>query len=174
MSTKTKPVINLDELEATTISDMRPGGSEQYIGAAMAEIATHIGAQRLGYNLTIVPPGKRAFPAHNHYANEEMFFIIEGIGELRYGSDHHPLRQGDVIACPPGDSTVAHQIINTSDNQTLRYLAVSTMQTPDLVEYPDSGKTAAAHYYDQDETGCQKAVRILNRTKDNLDYWEGE
>ena len=41
----------------------------------------------LHYNLTAVPPGKRAFPFHNHRVNEEMFFILEGTGEVRIGCD---------------------------------------------------------------------------------------
>ena len=49
----------------------------------MAPVGPRIGAQLLGYNITAVPPGKRAFPLHNHHVNEEMFFILSGSGELR-------------------------------------------------------------------------------------------
>src|SRR3954449_7072410 len=38
-------------------------------------IAPNLGAKKLGYNLTAVPPGKRAYPFHSHRAREEMFFI---------------------------------------------------------------------------------------------------
>lgn len=31
-----------------------------------------------------------------------MFFILEGTGELRFGSERHPIRALDVIACPTG------------------------------------------------------------------------
>ncbi len=169
-----KPILNIEDTKAVLISDYKPGAPEKYQGAMMAEIAEVIGAVRLGYNMTIVPPGKTAFPAHNHYGNEEMFFIIEGEGQVRIGKETFPIRAGDVIACPAGGPETAHQIINSSATLTLRYLAVSTMQTPDLVQYPDSGRTGAAHYHDNSADGSAKAIRILNREQDNLGYWDGE
>jgi uncharacterized cupin superfamily protein len=167
-------IINIDQLEAKLISERLPNPPEKYQGAAIAPISGLIGAERLGYNLTIVPPGKCAFPAHNHYGNEEMFFILEGEGQLRIGNTYSPLRTGDFIACPPGGPETAHQIINTSEAMTLRYLAVSTMQSPDLFYYPDSGKTGASHLLGRDQNGNPNAIRIRNRTENNLDYWDGE
>jgi uncharacterized cupin superfamily protein len=102
-----------------------------------------------------------------------MFFVLEGSGELRIGDERHPIRAGDVIACPAGGPETAHQIRNTGTTE-LKYLAVSTMQTPDLVQYPDSGKTGAAHFMDRDAEGFPRAIRVLGREKDNLDYWDGE
>jgi hypothetical protein len=43
----------------------------------------HIGAQKLGYNLTVLRPGKVQCPFHNHHGEEEMFFILDGSSELR-------------------------------------------------------------------------------------------
>lgn len=168
------PIINLDALTPHLITTPPDTSPEKYQGAMVAPIAAHIGAQKLGYNLTIVPPGKAAFPAHNHYGNEEMFLILEGEGELRLGSRFFPLRQGDVIACPVGGPETAHQIRNTSKTQTLRYLAVSTMIFPDMYHYPDSGKTGASHFLGFDEQGERRMVRLRNREQDNLGYWEGE
>ena len=170
----THPILNIDQVEFTELAANRPGAPEKYRGALLGPIAPRIGAERLGYNLTVVPPGKCAFPFHNHYGNEEMFLILEGEGELRYGEQRFPLRAGDVIACPVGGPETAHQISNTSASANLRYLAVSTMQTPDLAQYPDSGKTGAAHYYGREANGFPKAVRVLNRSEDNLSYWDGE
>lgn len=164
-----KPIINLDQLQPRLITQPPDESPEKYRGAEMAEIAEHIGAQRLGYNMTIVPPGKTAFPFHNHYGNEEMFFILEGEGEVRIGENRYPIRSGDFIACPVGDKQTAHQIINTSGSQVMKYVGVSTMQTPDLVQYPDSGKTGAAHFL-ADNT----AIRIRNFEENNAGYWEGE
>lgn len=166
-----KRIINLDELEPGLISARVPGAPPLYDGAAVAPIAPLVGAHRLGYNLTVVPPGKAAYPFHSHYGNEEMFFILEGRGELRYGDEHHPLRAGDIVACPPGGPEAAHQIRNTSPDAVLRYLAVSTTQSPDMFHYPDSGKTGASHY---PESGDDGVVRLRNRIDHNLDYWDGE
>ncbi|MGH8630647.1 MAG: cupin domain-containing protein, partial [Burkholderiales bacterium] len=47
--------------------------------------------------LRFEPPGKRAFPFHSDHANEEMFFILEGGGTLRYGHEEQRLRKGDVV-----------------------------------------------------------------------------
>jgi len=169
----THPIVNLDALQARPIAALKANAPERYHGATIAPISPLVGAQRLGYNLTVVPPGKCAFPAHSHYGNEEMFFVLEGNGEVRIGDQHHPVRAGDVIACPPGGPETAHQIRNTGTGD-LRYLAVSTAQTPDFVHYPDSGKTGASHFLGRDENGFPRAVRLLGREKDNLDYWDGE
>lgn len=74
----------------------------------------------------VVPPGKFQCPFHNHHGEEEMFLIIEGEGELRFGDRRYPIRKHDVIACPPGGPEVAHQIINTGTT-AMRYLALSTL-----------------------------------------------
>lgn len=169
-----KPVINLDALVPRLIADWAPNPPEKYRGAAIAPISPLIGGQKLGYNLTVVPPGKAAYPFHNHHGNEELFFILEGTGLLRFGNETWPLRAGDVIACPAGGQEKAHQIFNDSDTGTLRYLAISTQQSPDLFEYPDSGKVGAAHYLGRDAKGLPQALRLRNRTSDNLDYWDGE
>ncbi len=68
-----------------------------------------------------------------------MFLILEGEGALRFGNREYGIKQHDVIACPPGGQEVAHQIINTSDND-IKYLCVSTNEPVDVCEYPDSQK----------------------------------
>ena len=69
---------------------------------AYGPVGQAIGAQKLGSRLVVVPPGKRAWQFHLHHANEEMFVILTGTGTLRYGEDRFPLREGDVVAAPPG------------------------------------------------------------------------
>ena len=126
-----KPIINISdiELQPRLSRFKRPRAPEaaELFELRMGQISSRVGAQKLGYNLTAVPPGKRAFPLHNHRINEEMFFILEGSGEVRIGAERHPIRQGDIIACPTGGPETAHQIANTGDTD-LKYLAVSTMQ----------------------------------------------
>src|ERR1700722_3084309 len=138
-----RPILNIADLEYRPWGhgvDM-PGAQnagEQY-QAKLGAIASKLGAQKLGYNLTILPAGKRAFPFHSHRVNEEMFFVVEGEGEIRFGKKRYPIKRGDVIACPPGGPEVARQIINTS-KADLKYLAVSTRLSPEICEYPDSQK----------------------------------
>ena len=169
-----KHVLNLDQVQI----EERPaffqptGDATQRFESRMGAISARIGAGRLGYNVTAVPPGKRAFPMHNHHANEEMFFILSGSGELRMGEERCTLRAGDFIACPPGGKELAHQILNTGTEE-LRYLAVSTMVYPEVVEYPDSGKVAMISRQPQAD-GTQRLLRHIGRETTSLDYWEGE
>jgi uncharacterized cupin superfamily protein len=169
-----KCVLNLDEVQ---VDDRPPmfqptGEAAQRFGARMGQVGTRIGARLLGYNVTVVSPGKRAFPLHNHHVNEEMFFILSGSGELRIGDERFTLRAGDFIANPPGGPETAHQIINTG-TEDLRYLAVSTMLTPEIVEYPDSGKFGVLLREKQPD-GTQRVLRHIDREGSGLDYWEGE
>jgi uncharacterized cupin superfamily protein len=127
-----KPIINLDELV------MESHASGAFAGS-FGGISEHIGAARLGYNLTVCPPGKSVCAFHNHHAVEEMFFILSGTGTLRFGANEYPLRKHDVIACPPGGRDVAHQITNTGAVD-LVYLALSNSEIADACEYPDSDK----------------------------------
>ena len=98
------PIVNIAdvELQPRPPAFAASGDAAQRFDARMGMVGTRIGARLLGYNITAVPPGKRAFPLHNHMVNEEMFFVLEGNGELRLGDATHPVRAGDIIALPAG------------------------------------------------------------------------
>jgi uncharacterized cupin superfamily protein len=102
-----------------------------------------------------------------------MFFILAGTGELRLGDTRHPVRTGDIVACPSGGPDSAHQIINTGAVE-LRYLAVSTQLSPEICEYPDSGKYGATADTDAAIDGKPVMFRTLGRAGESLDYWDGE
>ena len=174
-ATNAKPLVNIDEVELQP----RPpqfaakGDAAERFDARMGMVAPLIGARLLGYNITAVPPGKRAFPAHNHRINEEMFFILEGRGELRVGAQSWPVRAGDVIACPPGGPETAHQLINTGDAE-LKYLAVSTKLSPEICEYPDSGKFGVLAEYPPGPDGKPQGFRYVGKPELAVGYWEDE
>jgi mannose-6-phosphate isomerase-like protein (cupin superfamily) len=71
--------------------------------------------------VVVLEPGE-APPLHKHDDTEQVFYILEGEGVLRIGSEkqEHAVRPADVIRIPP---TVLHSIQCTS-KQPLRYLAV--------------------------------------------------
>lgn len=167
----TSPVLNLADVGLIDLAERaRQRGSEMptdRFGGRIGAIAPTIGARKLGYNLTVVDPGKAAFPKHSHRVNEEMFFILEGQGELRLGDAMHPVRAGDVIACPAGGADTAHQLFNTGEGE-LKYLAVSTMEYPEVCEYPDSGKYMVRTGFAPDD------FHAIGRSADSLDYWDGE
>ena len=164
----TKPVVNIDDLHLVEF------GHGTSFGCKLGRAGPIIGARKLGCMLTIVESGKRAFPFHAHHVTEEMFVVLEGEGEYRFGDGRYPIRQGDILAAPSGGPETAHQIINTG-SATLRYLSISTMADPEVVEYPDSGKFAVMSQLD--ETGMPHNARLalIGRREDNaLDYWDGE
>ncbi|HUB91254.1 MAG TPA: cupin domain-containing protein [Dyella sp.] len=170
-----KRILNIAdvELEPRPPAFAAHGDAAQRFYARMGRVSMQLGAQKLGYNITAVPPGKRAFPLHNHRVNEEMFFILQGEGEIRVGAERHPIRQGDIIACPPGGPESAHQIINTGSVE-MRYLAVSSKLTPEICEYPDSNKYGILGEFEPDAEGKPQMIRIVMRQGDTTDYWEGE
>ncbi len=158
----TKPIINLDDV---TFDDIEANG---LYTSSRALFSAGIGAKKLGYNLTVLPPGKAQCPFHCHHGEEEMFLVIEGEGELRFGEKRYPIRKHDVIACPTGGPDVAHQIINTGTT-TLRYLAVSTLADLDTCEYPDSQKMLVVTGQ-RGEPGLRKIFRAEN----TVDYYDRE
>ena len=166
---KSKQIINLEDIE---FHEWTHG--DRFAGR-MGEIGEAVGASKLGYNLTVVPAGKRAFPMHCHHANEEMFFVLEGEGEIRIGDERYPIRPGDVINCPTGGPETAHQIINTMDEGELKYLAVSTSLYPEICQYPDTGKKLVRHYWASGDGEEEESLRIIIRDGEGrADYWEDE
>jgi uncharacterized cupin superfamily protein len=170
---KKPPILNIEDVELRESPVPIPEAlKKKFGGARLGRISPAIGAEKLGYNVTVVPPGRRAFPLHCHRVNEEMFFILEGSGEVRIGPDTYPVRKGDVIACPPGGPDTAHQIINTG-NVELRYLAVSTKLSPEIAEYPESGKFGILAEL-PDQNGKPRFFRYLGRAEASLGYYDGE
>lgn len=163
-----KPIININDLQFTR--EIRHG---EKFEANMAPVGVHIGAKKLSLNVTVVPPGKRAFPFHNHLVNEEFFYILEGTGLLRFGEETYPIRAGDFVSCPPGGKEVAHQFINEGE-VPLKYIALSTTLETDVFQYPDSGKfgLAANRQPGQSVSESQFGGFYLEDAKQ--DYWHGE
>jgi uncharacterized cupin superfamily protein len=135
--------------------------------ASRAFLGATLGLTKLGVNVTAVQPGKTAYPFHSHRANDELFLVLAGRGELRLGAARHPVKEGDLIGCPAGDASTAHQLINTGDSE-LRYLAVSSELDPEVCEYPDSDKIGV--YCGDDKNGLMH----LSRRGDAANYWDGE
>jgi uncharacterized cupin superfamily protein len=130
-------------------------------------VGTAIGAKKLGYSFFTVPPGKTAFPFHLHHANEEMIYVVEGEGRLRFGTEESSISAGTFIAFPPG-ADHPHQLINAS-GRDLKYLCVSTMEYPDITEYPDSNKVGAITCPPQDP-----GFRAFYRKDGKVPYYAGE
>jgi uncharacterized cupin superfamily protein len=130
-----QPVINLADVP---LSDR--GNGKTFV-LKYGRVGPTLGLSALGCALHVVPPGKKAFPFHRHHVMDELFFIVSGEGQYRWGDDMLPVKAGDLVAAPAG--TKAHQLINTGAGD-LRYLGLSSMSSVDIVDYPDSGKIGAA------------------------------
>ena len=149
--------------DADTQRELRP----PLYDSVCARLARGTAARKLGASVDTVAPGMRSCPYHFHHAQEEMFIVIEGSGMLRVAGELIPLRTGDIAFIPPGPE-YPHQIINTSD-APLKYLSISTRESPELVEYPDSDK-----YLAMASLPDGKYFEALQRARNNIDYWDGE
>ncbi len=158
-----KNVVHLSDVpvEQTKTPDGSPFAAERQ------RVGTAIGAKKLGYSFFSVPPGKTAFPFHLHHANEEMIYVVEGEGTLRLGKDETKITAGTFVAFPTG-ADHPHQLINTSARD-LRYLCVSTMEYPDITEYPDSKKIGAVTCAPQ-----EPGFRAFYPKEANVPYYKDE
>jgi uncharacterized cupin superfamily protein len=124
-----------------------------------------LGGQKLSAGLWELAPGKRSFPLHAHLVTEEALFVLSGTAKLRTPEGLLPLGPGDYVSFPAGGP--AHQLVNDGP-EPLVYLGLSASLGVDVVEYPDSGKVAAA-------VGKPPAgQRFVFRKDSQVDYFDGE
>ena len=159
-------IINIAEIESKTISH---GSIYQW---SRKKITDRLAGEKLGASVYEIPPGKRAFVYHFHHANEELFFVLTGKGIIRTPEGIKEINGGDCFVAVTGEEG-AHQIINNSD-APLRYLAVSTMNNPEVVEYPDSGKVFVMAGAAPGGDKSQRDVNLIFSKANATDYWDGE
>jgi uncharacterized cupin superfamily protein len=151
-------VFNLNGDEWDRVED-RPGwcSKDAWVGA-------HLDSELMGASMYELEPGDRLWPYHTHHANEEWIIVLRGSPTLRTPEGEQQLSEGDVVAFPRGPAG-AHQITNRTE-EPLRVLMLSTLLSPDLIEYLDSGKVAAV-----DAQG-KRLFRAFRGA--DAEYWEGE
>jgi uncharacterized cupin superfamily protein len=156
--------VNRDAVEPTTLERGRTSFERRQLGTAA-------GGDRIGCSLYEIPPGRRSWPYHYHTGNEEAIFVLSGAGSLRLDGETLALAEGDYVALP-ADERGAHRIENDSD-ESLVYLAVSTMDEPDVTVYPDSGKFGV---FVGSPPGGRDARSLSGyfRLDDAVDYWADE
>jgi uncharacterized cupin superfamily protein len=132
------------------------------IGRRVRDLGRAADSVRTGLRYAEVLPGKLNAPPHCHSAEEEIFVVLEGGGDLLLwegdGVVEQPVRAGSVVACRPGTG-VAHAFRAGGDGMTL--LLYGTRDPNDIVFYPRSGKVML------------RGVGLVGRIEP-LDYWEGE
>ena len=157
------PVVTLSALPLKSFSR-----GESY-ASADNRVADAIGLTKLGATYSEVPPGKSGCPYHVHHGVDEMFVILEGQGRYRFGDSTYEVRAGDVLGAPRGRAEFAHKLTNTGATP-LKYLAVSSVTTNDVLEYPDSGKLMAVSDFGTDAEG----FHFIGRANTACGYWDDE
>jgi uncharacterized cupin superfamily protein len=129
-----------------------------------AWVGARLGAELIGGSMYEVASGRKLWPYHLHHSNEEWLIVLRGRPTLRTPEGERELREGDV-ACFLRGAAGAHQVRNDTE-ELVRVLMLSTMLTPEILEYPDSDKVAA-----RDANGGRL---FLTRQGEPAEYWDGE
>ena len=96
--------------------------------------------------------------------------MVEGVVTLRTPAGEQELTGGDVELFPTGPDG-AHQVFNHTE-EPVRLLMISTMQNPEVVEYPDSDKVGAIAWPFGDRR--EDALIAFFPRDAEVDYFNGE
>ncbi len=150
-------IVNVADVEARERDGATVGGRERDLARAGE-------SERSGLRIAEVAPGKLHAPPHCHSAEEEIFVLLDGDGELELYADgpepteRHAVRAGHVVSRPPG-TRVAHAF--RAGDGGLTMLMYGTRDTNDVCYYPRSDKVFL------------RGVGVIGRIE-RLDYWDGE
>lgn len=98
---------------------------------------------RLGASVYELRPGEWV-PFHFHHGSEELLVVLRGSPTLRTATGTRELAEGETVHFAVGPEGV-HGVTNET-SQPVRYLMASTLESPEVVEYPDLNQiTAQAH-----------------------------
>jgi uncharacterized cupin superfamily protein len=123
----------------------------------------------LGMSLYEVLPGQTQCPYHFHHGEDELILVLGGQPTLRTPDGESQLQEGDVVHFPKGPAG-AHQVVNRAETP-VRYVLMSTNISPEVVEYPDSGKVLAAS---RTESQRGQPLWTMHRLDAGVDYFDGE
>jgi uncharacterized cupin superfamily protein len=123
----------------------------------------------LGMSVYELFPEQTQCPYHFHHGNEELILVLHGQPTLRTPAGEHELQPGDVVHFAKG-AAGAHQVVNRTD-EPARYVVADAHVSPEIVEYPDSGKLAAMARTESQRGG---PIWTIHRLDGEVDYFEGE
>jgi uncharacterized cupin superfamily protein len=123
----------------------------------------------LGMTLYELLPGQTQCPYHFHHGEDELILVLSGRPMLRTPDGEQELEPGDFVHFPKGPAG-AHQVVNRSD-EPARYVVGSTNVSPEVCEYPDSGKVASFA-----RTASTRGERLvtMHRFENEVGYFDGE
>jgi uncharacterized cupin superfamily protein len=136
-----------------------------------ARVGRQAGSRRLGASVYEIPAGEALCPYHWQAANEEMIVVLSGRPSIRTPEGWRQLEPGDLAPFHRGPEG-AHQVANRGD-ETSRVLMLSEMNGPEVVVYPDSGKTGVLSR-PPGATPVEGEVDSVFSFGDEVDYFDGE
>ena len=128
-----------------------------------------LGGTLWGGTVYELAPGKRAFPYHWHFGEEEWLLVVTGAPTLRTPEGERVLAPWDVAVFVRGEAG-AHEVRNET-GEPVRIVMFSTCSDPEVCVYPDSGKVGVFAGWSRKDG---QRVQLVNRPEANLDYWEDE
>lgn len=134
-------------------------------------LGRRLGGEMLGASIYVIGPGQKSFPYHLHHANEEMLIVLDGAVTVRTRHGELSAEKGDALLFARGPEG-AHQVINTSDGDA-RIMMISTMEEPDITEYPDSEKVGLFSGTAPGGSGEPRLKTFLDRTAE-VGYFDAE
>ncbi len=91
-----------------------PGGTfpaRRWGRGLVGQLGQPIPAKGFSMGYSILEPRGGQVPWHNQ-EQEEVYFIVQGEGEICVGNERSPIKAGQAVFMPP---TVFHQLTNTGD-----------------------------------------------------------
>ena len=156
LSPRPSTIVHVPDLEAVERDGATVGRRVRYAGR-------EAGSDRTGLRHAEVFPGKLNAPPHCHSAEEEIFVVLDGDGQLLLweadGVEEHDVRAGSVVVRTAGTG-VAHAFRGGASGMTL--LMYGTRDPREVCYYPRSGKVFFI------------GLGLVTRVGEQLDYWDGE
>jgi len=160
LSERPQRIVHVGTVEPT------PGFMRSTVRSTWRDLGRAAGSQRTGIRHVTVEPEALMAPPHCHSAEEEIFVVLDGDGELelwpsrRFGGEHRtfPLRAGCTVSRPAGTHR-SHSLLAGPRGMTV--LAYGTREANDMTFYPRSGKVNL------------RGLGVIGRIE-QLDYCDGE
>ena len=156
LSPRPSTIVNVADLEPVEQSSATLGRRVRYL-------SREAGSVRTGLRHAEVFPGKLNAPPHCHSAEEEIFVVLEGDGQLllweQEGVTEQPVRAGSIVWRPPGTG-IAHAFRGGDEGMTL--LMYGTRDPNDMCFYPRSRKLYI------------RGLGLITRVEEQLEYLDGE
>jgi uncharacterized cupin superfamily protein len=105
------------------------------IDALWQDLGRAAGSVDVGLNRMRFEPGFRPTPAHDHGAEEEIFYVLAGSGLSWRAGETHEVRAGDCLVYLPGEG--AHTIV--AGSEPMDVLAFGERRPVELCHLPRAG-----------------------------------